>query len=455
MRFLQRSLIRAGVLSAGLASSLVVGNLTQVAAQQTLPTIAAEPPDRLRRLPPGIISDADGRTFVGTIGGLDGWTIPGSDAVFFTAPDGRTTIAGYAFSPDGTDIGAQYSGKEAAQLSKLLQRQADIEGNLAVEGGEEGDASIATEPKAPTVAASQADIEEARALLEKLVAGIRDAKSPDEFRTVWRDWLTRIPPGEAAAAQAAIQQLVPHGTEQGSTSTIADPLAALGGKPQSSDGAAGSIAAPRLDGPPPVSLAPTGARNQALPLPAAPPAQAQLRASDAPSPESVLTELKSQTFWFQVGNNAAPAVYAVIDPECPHCARAMLNLKERVESGKLKLRIALAPIISESSRAMVAAIVNDKEPAVKFWEHEIDKAYGQSKLVPVTDFNSLSPAGKYALQATDNNIQFLVRNDIRGVPFFAWNEADGAKVHFGVPREDAFDKAVADDYDGNNLSAAK
>lgn len=455
MRPLQHPYILAGAQRLGLAASLVMCVMVPVVAQETSPAAVSQSAQGQRQTP-AIISDADGRTYIGTIGGLDGWTIPGSDAVFFTAPDGRTTIAGYAFAPDGTDVGAQYSGKEAAQLDKILQRQADIEGNKAVEGGDEGALSAVVSPAAPAAASAiqpapsvtPEETEEARKLVEELIAGIRDAKTPEEYRKVWADWLAKMPQKDAAAVQETVGQL-PKGAQLGSAATTADTLAALAAPAPASS--AQPPATPPATTPPP-ALAPTSTSNQVAPTPTLAPAQAQPVAATQPTPESVLSELRTQTFWFQVGNNAAPTVYAVIDPECPHCARAMLNLKGRVETGKIKLRVALAPIISERSRGSVAAIVNDKEPPVKFWEHEIDKAYGQSKLVPVTDFSKLSKAGQYALQATDNNVQFLVRNDIRGVPFFAWNEGDSAKVLLGVPREDAFDNAIADGYDGNNLS---
>lgn len=158
-----------------------------------------------------------------------------------------------------------------------------------------------------------------------------------------------------------------------------------------------------------------------------------------------LESIRKDAFWFSVGKRGAPTVYAIIDPDCPFCAKAMTNLKDEVELGKLQLRVVPVHALGERSAGLIAAMLTDEEPPFAFWRHEIQKeTFGASDLAPV-DFMSLRPELRAAIES---NLALISRLKIEGVPFFAFETGDGPAVHFGVPEPNIFADALADPYDG-------
>lgn len=160
-----------------------------------------------------------------------------------------------------------------------------------------------------------------------------------------------------------------------------------------------------------------------------------------------LDSIRNDAFWFSVGKRGAPTVYAIVDPDCPFCAKAMTNLKDEVELGKLQLRIVPVPVLGERSAGLIAAVLTDEEPPVAFWRHEIQMgAFGTSDLAPA-DFIALRPELRAAIK---NNLALMSRLNIEGVPFFAFETSDGAEIHFGVPETSIFAGALSDRYDGES-----
>ena len=160
-----------------------------------------------------------------------------------------------------------------------------------------------------------------------------------------------------------------------------------------------------------------------------------------------LESIRKDAFWFSVGKRGAPTVYAVIDPDCPFCAKAMTNLKDEVELGKLQLRVVPVHALGEQSADLIAAMLTDKEPPVAFWRHEIQKgAFGASDLAPA-DFMSLRPELRAAIKS---NLALISRLKIEGVPFFAFETSDGPAVYFGVPEPNVFADAISDPYHGGS-----
>ena len=173
--------------------------------------------------------------------------------------------------------------------------------------------------------------------------------------------------------------------------------------------------------------------------------------NEAPSPpidQSIALEsIRKDAFWFSVGKRGAPTVYAIIDPDCPFCAKAMTNLKDEVELGKLQLRVVPVHALGERSAGLIAAMLTDEEPPVAFWRHEIQKGtFGASDLAPA-DFMSLRPELRAAIES---NLALMSRLKIEGVPFFAFETGDGPAVHFGVPEPNIFAEALPDPYDGGS-----
>ena len=63
-----------------------------------------------------------------------------------------------------------------------------------------------------------------------------------------------------------------------------------------------------------------------------------------------LESIRKDAFWFSVGKRGAPTVYAVIDPDCPFCAKAMTNLKDEVEARKAAASCRPRPCIGRTFR---------------------------------------------------------------------------------------------------------
>ena len=178
------------------------------------------------------------------------------------------------------------------------------------------------------------------------------------------------------------------------------------------------------------------------------PDKLQIEAPSRPIDQSIALEsIRKDAFWFSVGKRGAPTVYAIIDPDCPFCAKAMTNLKDEVELGKLQLRVVPVHALGERSAGLIAAMLTDEEPPVAFWRHEIQKGtFGASDLAPA-DFMSLRPELRAAIES---NLALISRLKIEGVPFFAFETSDGPAVYFGVPEPNIFADAIADPYDGGS-----
>lgn len=153
-----------------------------------------------------------------------------------------------------------------------------------------------------------------------------------------------------------------------------------------------------------------------------------------------LEQIGTETFWMIVGNQDAPAVYALIDPTCPFCGRAMVEMQEAVEKGEIHLRVVLTPFRERKAVELAAAILTDEAPPVAFWRHETEfGATGRDGIAPVEPLE----LGLEGLGLLEHNVLWMRDRKIPGVPFFAWKEESGWKNAFGVTRPDSFASAVS------------
>jgi protein-disulfide isomerase len=374
---------------------------------------------------PPVIAQAHGARQVGFIGGLSAWTIPGQDALFIVAPDGKSTIIGYAFGADGSDIGAQLTGKPVLDLSEILKAQADIEAQTLLAPQAAGSELPTAAEGTPSSAAT--GIGGIDPKLDELAAQIDASQSPEEFKAALQQWVADLEAQNAALS-------LPSGSPAPSTEVVEAEI---------------GISAPL---PPPVTTMPATGPLSAGPavtaqgVEAAPselPASPAQVASAPMTATELLAKVRDESFWFEVGQFDAPTVYAFIDPDCPFCARSMLTLQDQVESGKLKLRVMLTPFLSAKSVAYAGAVLTSQDPElpapVAFWKHELEKAYGTSTLAPLADLSTIPNALVDGMQA---NIDLMKAARISGVPFFVWNSAEGPQTHFGVPQADQFVAAL-------------
>lgn len=171
-----------------------------------------------------------------------------------------------------------------------------------------------------------------------------------------------------------------------------------------------------------------------------------IEAEEATLAEQFLNDIRYESLWFGVGSPTAPAVYAFIDPTCPYCARAMANLKDEVEQGRMHLRVILSPALSDDSLRYIAGILTSENPPMAYWDHEIAKSRTGRSSLETADWDVLPVEVRTAIMG---NMDLIKKYQITGVPFFGFNSDDGLKVVTGVPEVADFDGALPDDYTGN------
>lgn len=171
-------------------------------------------------------------------------------------------------------------------------------------------------------------------------------------------------------------------------------------------------------------------------------------ADSGPEPQAaeILAALRTEAFWFSVGRDGAAVAYAVLDPGCPHCARAMLNLRHKVEHGEMQVRVVPVAALGDGSEKLLAAILSDPAPAEAFWRHEIQLATFGSSDLESGEIGQLAPRLRDAIR---NNLELASRLGIAGVPFFAFMDRRGARVRAGVASADEFDGALPDGFQGS------
>lgn len=379
-------------------SNRIVPSLLLQAATLALIALPAHAKD-----PPAMLEGIPGVTYEGKIGGMDAWSREGDDTLWLQTADGAHVVAGVLFNKRGVDLGAAIRGQDGVKIEDILGEGPSVESRTETASTDQP----ATEPPrlSPSADALMASIggdgaegaasayldaqdalsalpQEARTqALISLVQSIDAATTQEEFNRAVADW----------------QQLVADLVLENTGATVALP--------------AGTSAVSAED------------REVVV----------------ASSEDRFLDDLASRTFWFSIGSVGAPTVYAVIDPTCPYCARAMNNMKADVESGNIELRIILAPLISERAPDVIAGILTQEDPVTAFWEHELDFAAGGRGVDPVS-FANLPEDYQGAIRT---NYEMAVESDLPGVPYFIYENQSGEQRFSGVPQAGQFGDALA------------
>lgn len=176
-----------------------------------------------------------------------------------------------------------------------------------------------------------------------------------------------------------------------------------------------------------------------------PPALETADPGGEPRAAEILAALRTEAFWFSVGSDGAAVAYVVLDPGCPHCARAMLNLRSKVEQGEMQVRVVPVAALGDRSEELLAAILSNPAPSAAFWRHEIQLATFGSSDLATGETGQLDPRLRDAIR---NNLELASRLGIAGVPYFAFMDRDGARVRSGVPAAEEFDGAIPDGFPG-------
>ena len=129
--------------------------------------------------------------------------------------------------------------------------------------------------------------------------------------------------------------------------------------------------------------------------------------------------------WVALGAPSAPAVYAFIDPQCPHCHAFIDDLRKGgfLEQGHVQLR--LIPVgFREETLAQAAFLLAAPEPGERFLKH-ID---GDTTALPAKrDINT---------QGVQRNLAVMQTWDLSVTPLVVYRDvAGGIKIVRGRPKD--------------------
>lgn len=399
---------------------------------------------------------------VGEISGMPAWSVEGSDMVWMQAADG-SVIAGYVFDETGADIGSALLGVEPVSVWESFEIPAPASTPPATEpaqaqtsqttglswsdvvaGTSPGGSPIVIEesgtPPSTVSDATQettqiasdalsviettlAGVPEAdkRALIEELMLMISTATSPEALQLGIVRWTEKVT-GKA---------ILPEGFEMPEAPTAS--LSADQVRPVPFDAEGARILDSTSAEPAQVADVPPAVQASALPD------------RENPTSESFLDDIRRNGFWFGVGSYDAPVAYMIADPACPYCARSIMNLKGDIEAGRLQLRVLLAPFVSSRSPSMIAGILFSGDPAGAYFKHSLSYAEKGASDLALHDFGDLP---ENVVNAVKGNYDMVLDYKLNGVPFFAWNTAEGPKFLAGVPEAGRFADATRDAFDG-------
>ncbi len=143
------------------------------------------------------------------------------------------------------------------------------------------------------------------------------------------------------------------------------------------------------------------------------------------SPSERLFHETENTNWVSIGYKQAPVVYALIDPQCPHC-HAMLNeinADGYLDRGALQLR--LIPVgINADNKAQAAYLIatpNPQERLFKFLAGDLDA-------LPVRD--------DINIQGVERNLEYVKSWKFDVTPMLVYRNKDGeVKIVRGKPQD--------------------
>lgn len=132
-----------------------------------------------------------------------------------------------------------------------------------------------------------------------------------------------------------------------------------------------------------------------------------------------------KTNWFRMGDEKAPIVYMIMDPNCPWCSRAVHYLEPIVAKGDVQLRVIQIGMLNETSLPKAAAIVASTNPVETLRQYE-----GREKAPPPME--SLTQDNILLVR---QNEQFVRDYELEGTPFFVFRDYQGVpRLIKGLPK---------------------
>lgn len=153
--------------------------------------------------------------------------------------------------------------------------------------------------------------------------------------------------------------------------------------------------------------------------------KAQVQNKESLSPSERLFADLSDSNWFVMGAPDAPALYAIIDPQCPHCHAFLNDVRSAglLENGTLQLRII--PVgFRDQTKAQAAYLMAAPDPSATLIAH-LD---GDENALPVrSDINQ---------QGVERNLTIMQSWKLGVTPMVFYRAHDGkVKVVRGRPQD--------------------
>jgi hypothetical protein len=409
--------------------------------------------------PAGFLGQMDA-TYVGKVGGLDAWSVQDLDILMVALPNNSGYVSGYAFDLSGEDIGAEATGTEAVDVWQSFGIEkpagsADAGGEAATDATQTAAEETSGSNPLLSPSDSQALITEALSATATLVEGrseeeqkqmmidliqeLEAAQTPEAFRIALLEWREKVT-GETILPDA-LKSITDD--DAGKAESLEEPGGETAGLAAQAEPEATPDNQGKADSA--IDIIPASIGTAAVTPPWAKPASEATIDVASDDKTRFLDDLRRGGFWFSIGQPDAPAIYMIADPACPYCARAIQSLQDAVTGGRLQLRILLAPLVSERSAGLVAAVLKDENPGMAYWNHALDYAKTGSSDLKLVEFSSLPASFQAGVQ---RNYDFVAKNGLPGVPFFAWATSDGPKFLSGVAGEEKFDGALTDSFGG-------
>jgi thiol:disulfide interchange protein DsbG len=125
----------------------------------------------------------------------------------------------------------------------------------------------------------------------------------------------------------------------------------------------------------------------------------------APMTNEVWNRLAASS-WIADGQAKAPrTVYVFTDPNCPYCNKFWMDARPWVDSGKVQLRHVIVGVLTPSSPAKAAALLNDKNPSQLLFNYERSHAGATKLAVASGRVRPLDDAGLKPLEKVPTAVQ--------------------------------------------------
>lgn len=145
-------------------------------------------------------------------------------------------------------------------------------------------------------------------------------------------------------------------------------------------------------------------------------------AAKLPPAQKMFNDIE-QSNWIKLGDEKAPVVYAFLDPQCPHCADFMKDIrKDYIDTGKLQVR--MIPVGFKDETKVQAALLLAAPNAQELWYRHLD---GDTKALPVSsDVNG---------QAVEANLAVMQSWKLDATPILIYKNSKGdVKLVRGRPK---------------------